>query len=528
MQSQWQKQITVSSSVRQLTLVSLLYGFWSISTGTQPINAQAISDVYSVPYNLTQVMFDSYGAMIGFGTTYPVVTTYKLYELFTPSRVMLPPKSWPSLCGTSTPNATKHKIKRYRTRMETYDPVYLLITASEGDNETCSPMEIIENIARLNEYFPEYVSIISMLILHDNLQTKVDNAIYHGFNIAFVSSNVTNMIEKSIMKSANKSNTSPNLFGSQGSYASFYYMAVTKDFDDDGKITMQDYDLLYFQNVLPNLNSPASAPHYESYATSAPAPYDDSYTASDNKLSVGFVVYGILVGGFITLLSCSVLLCKSPPTSARQPGQRTQQLNNIHEQRNHLQQQRPWTPGPISTQNDSTVIRNINNTATEQNKSSLSEMEFASLPQMVYHAKKDRTTTTSNEGTESTSCNEAALIKESFNAVQQEEQEQIVNQVDLERGSLSESEVNSKPPIEDTTVDGNFCQSLSVFREQHGHSLLAIECCSICLEEFSDDEIVTALPRCCHLFHTTCIGQWILERKSNNCPLCKSLVIEKS
>ena len=42
--------------------------------------------------------------------------------------------------------------------------------------------------------------------------------------------------------------------------------------------------------------------------------------------------------------------------------------------------------------------------------------------------------------------------------------------------------------------------------------------CSICLEEFSNNEKVTSLP-CIHFFHTPCIKNWI--KRQNTCPVCK-------
>jgi len=45
------------------------------------------------------------------------------------------------------------------------------------------------------------------------------------------------------------------------------------------------------------------------------------------------------------------------------------------------------------------------------------------------------------------------------------------------------------------------------------------ENCSICLEEYSDREILRELP-CSHLYHMECVDKW-LTTKSSNCPLCK-------
>jgi hypothetical protein len=51
---------------------------------------------------------------------------------------------------------------------------------------------------------------------------------------------------------------------------------------------------------------------------------------------------------------------------------------------------------------------------------------------------------------------------------------------------------------------------------EHGANEL---CCSICMEEFVDGDIVRVLP-CSHRFHPSCIDPWLLK-KSGTCPLCR-------
>ncbi|KAK8646400.1 hypothetical protein V6N13_120189 [Hibiscus sabdariffa] len=43
--------------------------------------------------------------------------------------------------------------------------------------------------------------------------------------------------------------------------------------------------------------------------------------------------------------------------------------------------------------------------------------------------------------------------------------------------------------------------------------------CSICLEDFTPVETVHSLPHCHHMFHSSCIQQWLVDHKS--CPLCR-------
>lgn len=46
------------------------------------------------------------------------------------------------------------------------------------------------------------------------------------------------------------------------------------------------------------------------------------------------------------------------------------------------------------------------------------------------------------------------------------------------------------------------------------------EVCSICFDNFQDEDKVTHLPRCDHKFHITCISGWL--RIKPLCPNCKS------
>ena len=43
--------------------------------------------------------------------------------------------------------------------------------------------------------------------------------------------------------------------------------------------------------------------------------------------------------------------------------------------------------------------------------------------------------------------------------------------------------------------------------------------CSICSDEFNDEDIARVLP-CNHVFHRVCIDPW-LTRKSYKCPICR-------
>ncbi|XP_057504021.1 RING-H2 finger protein ATL11-like [Actinidia eriantha] len=49
--------------------------------------------------------------------------------------------------------------------------------------------------------------------------------------------------------------------------------------------------------------------------------------------------------------------------------------------------------------------------------------------------------------------------------------------------------------------------------------------CAVCLNEFEDLENLRFLPRCCHVFHSDCIGAWLSSHVT--CPVCRSNLIPK-
>ncbi|KAL5752495.1 hypothetical protein ACOSQ2_023002 [Xanthoceras sorbifolium] len=53
------------------------------------------------------------------------------------------------------------------------------------------------------------------------------------------------------------------------------------------------------------------------------------------------------------------------------------------------------------------------------------------------------------------------------------------------------------------------------------------EICTICLDEYVQEDIVRVLPRCRHMFHKDCIDQWLLKR-SFRCPICRDSTIVQS
>ena len=51
--------------------------------------------------------------------------------------------------------------------------------------------------------------------------------------------------------------------------------------------------------------------------------------------------------------------------------------------------------------------------------------------------------------------------------------------------------------------------------------------CSICLEEFKNEDILKKL-NCTHIFHKDCLGIWINNNNNNkSCPLCRTDILHK-
>ncbi|KAK0581324.1 hypothetical protein LWI29_012468 [Acer saccharum] len=52
------------------------------------------------------------------------------------------------------------------------------------------------------------------------------------------------------------------------------------------------------------------------------------------------------------------------------------------------------------------------------------------------------------------------------------------------------------------------------------------EMCSICLVELDEEDVVSRLSRCGHIFHMDCIQRW-LHSYHFTCPLCRSFLLTK-
>ncbi|CAI9758209.1 unnamed protein product [Fraxinus pennsylvanica] len=65
--------------------------------------------------------------------------------------------------------------------------------------------------------------------------------------------------------------------------------------------------------------------------------------------------------------------------------------------------------------------------------------------------------------------------------------------------------------------------SISVFKYEKGQGLIEGTDCSVCLNEFQEDENLRLLPKCSHAFHLPCIDTWL--RSHQNCPVCRAPIV---
>ena len=45
--------------------------------------------------------------------------------------------------------------------------------------------------------------------------------------------------------------------------------------------------------------------------------------------------------------------------------------------------------------------------------------------------------------------------------------------------------------------------------------------CLICMDDFTEEDLVRKLPKCKHIYHKECIDKWIV--KKSTCPICRAI-----
>lgn len=92
----------------------------------------------------------------------------------------------------------------------------------------------------------------------------------------------------------------------------------------------------------------------------------------------------------------------------------------------------------------------------------------------------------------------------------------------------------SSPEIRNRGLDESVIRAIPIFKfkkrndqnddvfKGEGEKEKSFQECSVCLNEFQDDEKLRIIPNCCHFFHIDCIDVWL--QNNANCPLCRARV----
>ncbi|WCJ29124.1 RING/U-box superfamily protein [Euphorbia peplus] len=102
------------------------------------------------------------------------------------------------------------------------------------------------------------------------------------------------------------------------------------------------------------------------------------------------------------------------------------------------------------------------------------------------------------------------------------------NQENQEEG-IEEIDHNHNPSIHEPWIvssiglDEALIKKITMCKYNKGDGLIEGTDCSVCLNEFQEDESLRLLPKCSHAFHVSCIDTWL--RSHSNCPLCRANIV---
>lgn len=80
----------------------------------------------------------------------------------------------------------------------------------------------------------------------------------------------------------------------------------------------------------------------------------------------------------------------------------------------------------------------------------------------------------------------------------------------------------SRPAGEGSGASAVWVRRFGSRRHRKGGRAAEEECC-VCLSRFDEEEEVSEVARCQHVFHKGCLERWFQNDRSNTCPLCRSL-----
>ncbi|XP_021894664.1 NEP1-interacting protein 2-like [Carica papaya] len=91
----------------------------------------------------------------------------------------------------------------------------------------------------------------------------------------------------------------------------------------------------------------------------------------------------------------------------------------------------------------------------------------------------------------------------------------------LEKLLVRESSV-LEIPSSSLTSQAKLIMDAKQIRFHVGETASSDTACAICLDEFMDGNLCRVIPVCNHIFHSTCVDQWL--KNCPSCPLCRRVM----
>lgn len=99
----------------------------------------------------------------------------------------------------------------------------------------------------------------------------------------------------------------------------------------------------------------------------------------------------------------------------------------------------------------------------------------------------------------------------------------VNNSVPSQTDNTSEEEFHPVWLISTVGLQQSIINSITVCKYERNEGLIEGTECSVCLNEFREDDTLRLLPKCSHAFHIACIDTWL--RSHTNCPLCRAGIV---
>ncbi|KAG9141857.1 hypothetical protein Leryth_013996 [Lithospermum erythrorhizon] len=118
------------------------------------------------------------------------------------------------------------------------------------------------------------------------------------------------------------------------------------------------------------------------------------------------------------------------------------------------------------------------------------------------------------------------LAKSWFDSMNEPEQEiEQEDQGNAPPGAFLDQELEHEVghPIWDITSEGlqpSVINSITILKFRKEDIFIEGTECSVCLNNFQEDEALRLLPNCNHAFHVACIDIWL--KSHSNCPMCRA------